>query len=312
MTKLFECQLCFLALAVFSVLSAPTPKLSEGNEQSELNSVEQLMIESTRTEIETILADKSINWREQRKRIDKILDLLPPRLFAQLPLPSQLQRLPEDVLQQIKLIRVNSNLSIREKRERIRHLMENLTYEQRAALNEEPFPDRPPAGFEQVLDSETLEHLMAIHDNDTLTIAEKKNELDSIFRELPKEVAARLPLPILMRQLPKDIQDRIHAVLYDFQRSWDERFRLTRKFVRTLPKQYRRLIRPVKVFAVFDPVGRKYAPQSSERTTEVVTQSPDIALPTIPIVEDVKPAVLSSLGFTVSPIIQGRVSGVLP
>ncbi|KAI6216322.1 hypothetical protein M3Y99_01827100 [Aphelenchoides fujianensis] len=282
MTRLHT--VCLAACLFVCLAAAPMPKLSGDPEthptRGDFTSSEDLVVETTRNEIEAVLGNKSIPRNERRKRIDKILDALPTELFGRLPLPTQMYRLPEEVIARIEHIHQDPKLTVRQKRQRIRH---------------------PPAGFEQVLDANIMEELLAIHANETLTIAEKKLALDEILQALPKDVIDRLPLPILMRQLPADIQARLQALIYNPELPWDARVRATRKYVRTLPKQFRRLLRPSKSSAYSsndqkdaqDKSHRSFLPYANEGRFDGM-------------VDDIKPKLLSSLGFTIEPVIRRR------
>jgi hypothetical protein len=108
----------------------------------------------------------------------------------------------------------------------------------------EDFPPRPPQGYEAVLPAATFNRLLAVHANTSLTVAEKKKQIDGIMNELPQETLDLLPLPPALYRLPGAKLIAIRAIFTNKSLSFDEKNDAVRKFVRSLPIEERRLVRP--------------------------------------------------------------------
>jgi hypothetical protein len=76
-----------------------------------------------------------------------------------------------------------------------------------------------------------------------LSVAEKKEQIDTIMAAVPKETISQLPLPHPMEKLSDPIQRDIRKIIYDFKYKWNERLRQLRQYIRTLSKPDRRMLR---------------------------------------------------------------------
>ena len=56
--------------------------------------------------------------------------------------------------------------------------------------------------------------------------------------------SSRLPLPPLMRKLPEETQQRIRSIMHDYKTPWNDRHQKVREFVKSLPVEERRMMRP--------------------------------------------------------------------
>ena len=154
---------------------------------------------------------------------------MPTRVFAQIALPPRFQRLPTEILAAVRHVYENAALTFRSKRARIRRILDTLTNAQRATIDAEPMATGAPPEYRDLLTPEALARLVAVYANAELTTAEKKVALDRLMRELPAETLARLPLPSTLLLLPDELRPRLHALVYDFSRPWNERQRVLRK-----------------------------------------------------------------------------------
>jgi predicted metal-dependent peptidase len=105
-------------------------------------------------------------------------------------------------------------------------------------------PFQPPTGYDKVIPAPIYQQLLAVHNDLSSSIAQKKQQIDEIMAKLPRQIIDRLPLPAFVtRRLPLEIQQNLRKMLFNFQVSWDDRSRQLRQYIRTLPKAYRRAIR---------------------------------------------------------------------
>lgn len=78
-------------------------------------------------------------------------------------------------------------------------------------------------------------------------MSEKESQIDAIAAKVPKEIIDRLPLPEPMTQVPLEIQKDLRKIIFNFNLNWKDRFTQVRRYIRTLPKVYRRILRFGKV-----------------------------------------------------------------
>jgi len=233
----------FGCLALLLCVGA-SPILSESLLDSEFTTTtSNPLIEEAESKISQIIDDNDLTWRERNRLIDNIFSTLPPHLLPHLGLDSDFNRLPLPIYQRIYNIHLNEKYKLKDRRAQIRQILENLTWENRVAMQKEEFPLAPPTGFEEVMEPEIYKQLLAIHTNLKMSVAEKKESIDLIMSQVPKEVVDRLPLPQPMGKMPDSIQRNIRKIIYNFQNKWEERLRQFRQYIRTLPKSYRRILR---------------------------------------------------------------------
>lgn len=123
--------------------------------------------------------------------------------------------------------------------------MRSVSHEDRRAVFKNMwFPPMPPPGFEDVLAPSVYQQLLKVHQNSDLTVQEKKQQVDKIMQQVPADQLAKLPLPPLMRMLPEETQQRVRSLMHNYQTPWEERHKKVREFVKSLPIEERRLMRP--------------------------------------------------------------------
>ncbi|KAI6236554.1 hypothetical protein M3Y95_00170000 [Aphelenchoides besseyi] len=204
--------------------------------------------------------DASLSVEERRDRIESVFDELPRDILEKLPLPPGLARLPSDIQTPFKALHVDRTMGWRERQTRVHELIKQLPEDmQRLVHPPAPvppfgsqgfrpmpygFPSRPPPGFEFVLSPTIYKQLLAVHENTKITDDEKKQQLDKILRLVPQDQLDRLPLPPGFDQLPAETLQRMKQIMHDFSLKWDDRFQKVAEFVRSLPREERRLLRP--------------------------------------------------------------------
>lgn len=206
-----------------------TSDTTTGDSGGDSKIADELLLASTKLEINKVLNNPAAAWRSRLASVGTILDAVPPRVFAQIALPPRFQQLPTSVLAAVRRVYDNAALTFRSKRMQIRRLLDMLTNAERATFDEELMPTGAPIGYQDALTPETYARLVAVYANTELNTMEKKVALDRLMRELPQETLKRLPLPTAMLALPEQLQPRLHALVYDYSRSWDERQRVLRK-----------------------------------------------------------------------------------
>jgi hypothetical protein len=79
-----------------------------------------------------------------------------------------------------------------ERRVKIRELMRTLTHDQRrAAFRNMWFPPMPPPGFESAISPSLYQQLVAIHQDQDLSVAEKKQKVDLVMQKVPADQLAK-------------------------------------------------------------------------------------------------------------------------
>ncbi|KAI6191013.1 hypothetical protein M3Y97_00181700 [Aphelenchoides bicaudatus] len=196
-------------------------------------------------QISGIFSNQDLSWEEKRKQMNDILDTIPPEELAKMPLPAAFEKLPTGVYDQIKLIHEDKTLKWSERRLKIRTIMRTLPHDQRRAVFKDMwFPPMPPPGFEAALSPTIYQQLVSVHQNTQLSVPEKKQKVDQIMQKAPADQLAKLPLPPLMRKLSTVNQQKIRLIMHDYNTPWEERHKKVREFVRNLPLDERKLMRP--------------------------------------------------------------------
>lgn len=106
------------------------------------------------------------------------------------------------------------------------------------------FPARPPPGFEAIVGPTVFKQLIRIHENPAFSTDDKKAAIDQIMRAVPRSQLDSLPLPPGFDKLPYEEVQRVRAIFTNFDLNWNERHEQVMEFVKNLPKELRRLLRP--------------------------------------------------------------------
>lgn len=69
-------------------------------------------------------------------------------------------------------------------------------------------------------------------------------QIDEVMNSLPEDVLMKLPLPPHLRNLPSEAQEKLHKIFSDKTKSFEEKRKAEREFIKTLPLEQRRLARP--------------------------------------------------------------------
>ncbi|KAH7698918.1 Protein Y75B7AR.1, partial [Aphelenchoides avenae] len=102
----------------------------------------------------------------------------------------------------------------------------------------------PPIGYENILPPDTFKRLVAVHQNMSLSIPEKKKQVDAIMAEVPQETLEMLPLPPALYKLPATELNTAKKIFANKSLSFDEKNESVRKFIQSLPTHLKRLVRP--------------------------------------------------------------------
>lgn len=86
--------------------------------------------------------------------------------------------------------------------------------------------------------------LLAVHSNPQLSVAEKKTQIDKIMVNVPQEQLDNLPLPPGFNRLSIENQQRVRQIMHNFQNGWDARHEQVKEFLKQLPREERRVMRP--------------------------------------------------------------------
>jgi len=301
--------LIFLCLTgLFGVVDAK-PVITESVQNSEFISTTATVnpiVEQAQQKISHII-NSDLSWRERNSQIDQIYATLPPHLLPNMPLDGDFNRLPTDVYKRINSIHLNEKIRLRDRRARIRKILDSLTWSIRTAMEKEEFPLHPPAGFEDVLGPQLYRKLLAVHTNLKMSVNEKKENIDQIMSQVPNEILEKLPLPQPMGKLPDTIQKNIRKIIYTFQTKWDERLRQLRQYVRTLPKSYRRMLR--QGWIKIDEVSKEGAKTDQKKVEEIIGNLPLKVEETTEIVP-VKVEIITPKMGEVTPAIILKVEGI--
>lgn len=78
----------------------------------------------------------------------------------------------------------------------------------------------------------------------SLSISEKKKQVDAIMAEVPQETLEMLPLPPALYKLPATELSAAKKIFANKNLSFDEKNEAVRKFIQSLPTHLKRLVRP--------------------------------------------------------------------
>ncbi|VDK56859.1 unnamed protein product [Anisakis simplex] len=123
--------------------------------------------------------------------------------------------------------------------------------------------DLPP-GFADVLPTETVAKLRAIHQNDNLTWQQKHQQIDAIMNSLPPEILDRLPAPPGFSMLPAEIQAKFKAIQQHSGLNWQQRHAKILEIMQSMTPDQRMLLPP--------------APPSSPPISATMNRSDDLFL----------------------------------
>uniref|UniRef100_A0A7E4ZXJ7 SXP/RAL-2 family protein Ani s 5-like cation-binding domain-containing protein n=1 Tax=Panagrellus redivivus TaxID=6233 RepID=A0A7E4ZXJ7_PANRE len=211
--------------------------------------------------LKAIHEDHSLGWTEKKEMIDAVFDSLPQSVLSKMPPPPGFDRLPKETQDRFNAVHNNDTLTWAQRREKIHEIIESLPEEQRRLLPHGPhfgprgFPPHPPPGFKEALPTEAFEKLVAIHGNKDLSESQKKQQIDDVMKALPKDVIAKLPLPPKFNELPAEAQEKARSILNDFSVDFDTRHKNLREFIRTLPEDQQKLVRPPRPWGPHGPHG---------------------------------------------------------
>lgn len=230
---------------------------------------EELLPEDAKAKLIAAHDDRSLSFDERRDRIESVFDELPREILEKLPLPPGLARLPAEAQEPFRALHVDRSIGWRERQAKVHELIKELPKEQQQLVHPPaprfppmgphgmppppfPFPQaganflppRPPPGFEAVLSPSIFKQLMAVHENVALSVPEKKQRIDHILSLVPQEQLERLPLPPHFERLSPETIQRVRKIMQDFSLDWDARHQKVDEFVRSLPREERRLLRP--------------------------------------------------------------------
>lgn len=224
--------------------------------------------------------DKDLTFDERRGKIEEVFDNLPREILEKLPLPPGLERLPEEKKEKFRELHLNRGLDWRERHQLVQKAIRELPeHEQRLVEPPRPpmppfmgqgfqsgpngkisngmfppmgpppfgpmgFPPHPPPGFELALAPTIYKQLMVVHQNPTLSVEEKKQQVDRIMSMVPQDQLDRLPLPPNFDRLDSENVQRVRQIMHNFKLDWDTRHQNVKDFISQLPVEQRRLLRP--------------------------------------------------------------------
>lgn len=242
---------------------------------------DELLPQEAKDKLMALHADHSLNMEQRRAGIDGVFDELPQEVLAKLPLPPGIERLPEEHKQQFRALHMDRTLTSEDRAQRTKQMVDSLPADMQALVRPPPpphfaggppppqfvngFPARPPPGFEDVVGATVYKQLLKVHEDSSATPETKKAMIDQIMQRVPREQLSKLPLPPGFDRLPADAQQRVRAIFTDFTQPWDRRHQLVHEFVKELPREQRRLLRPP------PPPGFERLPQDvRERIEELI------------------------------------------
>uniref|UniRef100_A0A914Q8W3 Uncharacterized protein n=1 Tax=Panagrolaimus davidi TaxID=227884 RepID=A0A914Q8W3_9BILA len=89
-----------------------------------------------------------------------------------------------------------------------------------------------------------LEEINHVRNNASLNITEKYNKIDKIILTAPESILDKLPWPQGFNELPIDIQQKFQNVRKNGTLTWDEKQKMYKTMIKSLPEQYRHLMMP--------------------------------------------------------------------
>uniref|UniRef100_A0A915EMM1 Uncharacterized protein n=1 Tax=Ditylenchus dipsaci TaxID=166011 RepID=A0A915EMM1_9BILA len=96
-----------------------------------------------------------------------------------------------------------------------------------------------PPGFESVLPADIIQQLKNLHDNQTLSFPQKREEFDRILNSVPGETLAKLPFPPGFEALPTEIKNKIKEIHTNAQLSWNDKSKQIGQLIESLPPNQR-------------------------------------------------------------------------
>jgi hypothetical protein len=199
---------------------------------------ESVLPEEAKQRLTYIYGDSSLASEDRVNQVNAVFDSLPREVIQQLPLPTEYERLPVDVYKRILYVHTAPGFKWAERQQVIRDIVESLPVEQKQLMHT-PRIGGPPPGFEFVLAPTVYKQLLMVHHNPRLSKEEKAALITRIMRQVPAEQINRLPMPAGMDQLPVELQQRLHALVYDYSVEQPVRAQRVRDFVQSLPTEMR-------------------------------------------------------------------------
>ena len=168
--------------------------------------------------------------------MDIALDRLAPASLSRLPMPPFFAALPAPTADALRAVHTSATMRWSARRQRVRALLAAIPPEaRRAAFRSSHFPPTPPPGWQQALPATVYNHLLAVHTNAQLSVAEKRARVDRIMAtEVPTTIIERLPLPPHFQALDSSLQRRARLLLFDFRTPWETRRERIERFEKSL------------------------------------------------------------------------------
>lgn len=99
-------------------------------------------------------------------------------------------------------------------------------------------------GLDKVLPPDVFKQIVELHTDKSLNGLEKRRKADEIFRKVPKEIREKMPLPPHFEKLPDEVKAKIKEVFFNDSLSFEEKNDKLRAYVKTLPEDKRKELRP--------------------------------------------------------------------
>ncbi|CAJ0582276.1 unnamed protein product, partial [Mesorhabditis spiculigera] len=133
-----------------------------------------------------------------------------------------------------------------------------------------PVPRELPPGFENVLPSDKLAELRAIHESTTLSNEDKHDRIDKLLTALPSEVLDRLPVNPALEKLPEDVKQQIKSITRDKTIDWRAKMQRVQQYIQSLPDAIKRLLPPP------PPPGFEYLPEDAKAALKAIQENPNL------------------------------------
>ncbi|KHJ91422.1 hypothetical protein OESDEN_08715 [Oesophagostomum dentatum] len=152
--------------------------------------------------------------------------------------------LPANILQQMRAVHRNTQLTDHQKMDAIHKIMDSLPQSVRDRIPRPPgpppgFAGGVPPGFADVLPPDALQKIKAIHSNNQLSHEQKREATDRIIATLPDYVLDKLPKPPGHDRLPKKTRDQLRKLQRDTSLTHRQRMEQMRQIFDALPANLR-------------------------------------------------------------------------
>uniref|UniRef100_A0A914EP97 Uncharacterized protein n=1 Tax=Acrobeloides nanus TaxID=290746 RepID=A0A914EP97_9BILA len=105
-------------------------------------------------------------------------------------------------------------------------------------------PPIPPE-IRQVLPSDTVTQLEAIHNDPNLDFMQKQQKIDQIMSSLPPEILDKIPPPPGFYNLPADVQQKLKDIQRNRTMTFEQKQQQTQQIIQSLPENLRRMLGPM-------------------------------------------------------------------